>query len=241
MKRILVVDDDEKMRRILWEILRKKAFHVIKAKDAVEAQHLLREGENVDLILLDINMPEVQGDELNAVLQCFHYKTKIIVCSVLPIEEQTKRIPDAADYYDKSESFSVLLDKIDMAFKDELSYKKILIIDDNPQVRMLYRRLLMTAGYYPIDTGDNPASFRFLENQIKNIDLILLDIAMPRISGRVFYEMIKRNYPQAKVIISSVISEDLQRSVIAEADDYYDKSDDYEVLLEKVNRLVGCN
>ena len=120
MKTILVVDDEERIRRILWEILRKKEFHVIKTKNVVEAHHLLKNGEKVDLVLLDINMPEVQGDTLNEVLQSFHYKTRVIVCSVLPIEEQSKRVPNATDYYDKSESFSVLTRKIDMVFKNEL-------------------------------------------------------------------------------------------------------------------------
>lgn len=57
-------------------------------------------------------MPDLQGDELNQVIQVFHYKTRVIVCSVLPIEEQSRRIPDAVDYYDKSESFSSLMHKI---------------------------------------------------------------------------------------------------------------------------------
>ena len=127
MKTILVVDDEERIRRMLSLMLRRKGFHVIKVNDAIAAHQLLREGQKVDLVLLDINLPEIQGDTLNEILQSFHYKTRVIVCSVLPIEEQSKRIPNALDYYDKSESFSVLMHKIEMVFKNEMVYKKILL------------------------------------------------------------------------------------------------------------------
>lgn len=243
MKTILVVDDEERIRRVFWEVLRRRGFHVIKVKDAMEAHQILNEGQKVDLILLDINMPEVPGDTLNEVLQTFFAKTKVIVCSVLPVEEQSKRIPNADDYHDKSESFNILLQKINRVFEDESpqNHKKILIIDDNPKIRLMYRRLLMAAGYYPIDTGDHPDSFRFLKSQVKNIDLFLLDIAMPRISGLEYFKMIREKYPEAKVIITSVFSEDQQKYLIFKADDYFDKSEDHKVLLGKVKNLIGCN
>jgi CheY-like chemotaxis protein len=221
-------------------MLRKKGFHVVKARNAVEAHEILKGGEKVDLVLLDINMPEVQGEKLYEVIRSFHYKTKVIVCSVFPVEEQGKKIPGAADYYDKSESFAILLQKIDKVLK-EGPVKKILIIDDDPQIRSIYRRLLMGAGYYPIDTGDNPESFHFLKTQVKNIDLILLDIAMPRITGLEFYDMIKTEHPQAKVIVSSVFSEEQQKTFIFKADDYFDKSGPHKVLLEKVKCLIGSS
>ena len=112
MGTILVVDDDEKINRMLTLILRRKGFDVIKAGDAPSAHEVLRSGRRIDLVLLDINMPGVQGDELNEILQSFHYKTRVMVCSVFPVEEQAKRIPGATDYYDKAESFSVLIGKV---------------------------------------------------------------------------------------------------------------------------------
>lgn len=235
MKTILVVDDDERMRRILWEMLRKRGFRVIKARDAVDAHRMLREGGLVDLVLLDINMPEVSGDAFNEVMQSFHYKTPVIVCSVLSIEEQSKRIPDARDYYDKSESFSVLIDKIDTAFTNERDYKEILIIDEDPHVRLVYRQLLMREGYCAVEAGDHPEISEFLQ---KHIDLILLDVAMPRISDLEFYAMMRKSYPNAKVIVLSVFSEDRQKVPAFKADDYFNKTESHNVLLGKIKRLI---
>ena len=123
MKTILVVDDEERILRILGEILNQNGFHVIKAASAPEAHRLLKDHGPIDLVLLDINMPEVAGDTLYEVMQVFHYKSRVIVCSVLPVEEQSKRIINAVDYYDKSESFAILLQKIGRAFDGETRFK----------------------------------------------------------------------------------------------------------------------
>ncbi|MBL8012796.1 MAG: response regulator [Candidatus Omnitrophica bacterium] len=235
MKTIMVVDDDERMRRILWEMLRKRGFHVIKARDAVDAHHLLTEGGLVDLVLLDINMPEVSGDTFNEVIQSFHFKTPVIVCSVLPIEEQIRRIPDARDYYDKSESFDVLIDKIDTAFNLDRPDKAILIMDDDPDIRSLYCQLLAKAGYAALEAGDHPEIADFLQKQI---DLILLDVAMPRISDLEFYATMRKAYPHAKVIVLSMFSEDRQKVPAFKADDYFHKTQESNVLLEKIKRLL---
>ena len=239
MKTILLVDDEERIRRILGEILKQRGFNVMKANNAMEAHRLLKESGQVDLVLLDINLPEVGGDTLYDVMQSFHYKSRVIVCSVLPVEEQSKRILNAVDYYDKSESFAILLEKIDRVFGEGTALKKILIIDDDPQVRHLYRKLLKGAGYFPIDSGDHPETIRFLKRQLEEIDLILLDIAMPRVSGLELYELIKKENPHAKVIISSVFSEEQQKFFIFNADGYFDKSRSHRDLLDKIKSLIG--
>jgi len=239
MKTILIVDDEARFRVIFGQILERRGFHVITANDALQAHQILKETPKVDLVLLDINMPEIHGDILYEVMQSFHYKSRVIVCSVLPVEEQSRIIPDAVDYYDKSEDFLTLLQKIEMVFGKETFDKKILIIDDDAHIRSLYRKFLMRAGYFPIDVGDHPETFRFLRKQIQNIDLILLDIAMPNISGLEYFNMIREEYPQARVMVTSVFTEDQQRTFIRNADDYFDKSGSHKVLLEKVKCLLN--
>lgn len=239
MKTILVVDDDERIRRILGQMLRGRGFNVVHANNAIEAHRLVtEEKQSVDLILLDINMPAVPGDILYEVLQAFHHKTKVIVCSVLPVEEQSKRVPDAADYYDKSESFGVLIQKIERALGNVRAAKKIFIIANDPHIRTLYCKLLMSAGYFPVDSGDHPEKLNFFQKGVENVDLVLLDIAVLINSGFEFCEKLRQEYPQAKVIIFNVFSEDRQKSLIYKADDYFDVSEGPKVLLEKVKHVM---
>lgn len=240
MKSILVVDDEQRIRHILGEILRRKGFDLLEADDAVTAHQILTSGRRVDLLLLDINMPDIQGDTLYEVVQSFHYKTRVIVCSVFPVEEQNKRVPNAVDYYDKSESFSILIQKIELALNGECPQKRILIIDDDPYFRLLYRKLLQKEGHFPLEASDHPDTFRFLRKYFNNIDIILLDIAMPCVTGTHFFTMIRREYPDAKIIITSAFPLDRQRTAVPQANDYYDKSESLGILLQKIKTALGA-
>lgn len=58
--KILVVDDDREIRDILHIYLRNEGYHVLQAEDGVQALALLHR-ENIDLIILDIMMPNMDG------------------------------------------------------------------------------------------------------------------------------------------------------------------------------------
>lgn len=126
MERILVVDDEEKIRRVYLSLLETEGYEVFEAPNAIDANEILKR-EHIDLILLDIKMPEVDGSILYYVMQLFHKGVKVIVTSVYPIDEQKNIIKDANGYYDKSQGTQVLLKKIkkvlhDTSSKEELQY-----------------------------------------------------------------------------------------------------------------------
>jgi two-component system, response regulator, stage 0 sporulation protein F len=62
MKRILVVDDDEAIRTLLKEELEEEGYEVIVASNARDALKLV-EQEALDLVVLDIRMPGMDGLE----------------------------------------------------------------------------------------------------------------------------------------------------------------------------------
>lgn len=63
MRTILVVDDEEVMRNALKRILEREGFRVLLAEDGVELSKFLETGR-MDMILLDVNLPWVDGFEL---------------------------------------------------------------------------------------------------------------------------------------------------------------------------------
>ena len=101
-KKILIVDDEMKVRRMYSSLLKSEGYRVFSASSAVEADDILGK-RKIDLVLLDINMPEIDGSLLHQVMDTFHKNAKIIVCSVRPLDDQRKLIDNAADYYDKSQ------------------------------------------------------------------------------------------------------------------------------------------
>lgn len=82
MKKILVVDDSALMRRIFCDILASDGrFEVTgMAKDGQEALDLLKDNK-YDAIILDINMPKMNGIEFLEALQKLNKKEKVIVAS----------------------------------------------------------------------------------------------------------------------------------------------------------------
>ena len=93
------------------ELLNSQGYEVIEAASAEQGTHLLI-SEPIDLILLDIKMPEIEGAEMFQVIEEYHSKIKIIVVSAYNVEQQRQWIGEATDYYDKSESTAVLLKKV---------------------------------------------------------------------------------------------------------------------------------
>ena len=121
MKSILIVDDEKHIREIYkrlmdaWEDLKFKVFEASNALDATEC--IIK--EEIDLILLDIRLPMINGQQLYQAIRKYKPGIKIMVSSVYPVEHQKKIIPFADDYYDKSEGPRGLLEKVSGLFSDE--------------------------------------------------------------------------------------------------------------------------
>ncbi len=77
-KRILVVDDEPKMRRVLEIMLQKIGHAVVSAGNGVEALRCIAEG-GVDLVITDLRMPGMDGIELLAELRGLEISTPVIV------------------------------------------------------------------------------------------------------------------------------------------------------------------
>ena len=111
MKSILILEDERRIRKIYRELLINEDFEVLEALNANEANKILKE-KQVNLILLDIKMPEISGLDFYRILHLFYKNTKVIVASVYCLDEQKEMVPDADGYYDKSEGLKVLLERI---------------------------------------------------------------------------------------------------------------------------------
>lgn len=122
LKKILIIDDSALMRRVMRDIIetdnRLKVEDI--AKDGLEGLNLLLKHQ-YDAVLLDINMPRMDGLELLAELQKNKVKTKIIMVSTLTKEGAKETIialeRGAFDFVTKPENFIEAKGK---DFKDRL-------------------------------------------------------------------------------------------------------------------------
>jgi PAS domain S-box-containing protein len=83
----------------------------------------------------------------------------------------------------------------------------VLVIDDEPVVRTMAERALTRIGYTVLVADDGLAAIDILKRRPGNIDLILLDLSMPGMSGEEALPELRKIRPGVRVILSSGYSE----------------------------------
>jgi DNA-binding NtrC family response regulator len=78
-KTVLVVDDDPTQRRLIQAVLERDGFAVAHAQNGDEAMQHLASGANVDVVLLDLVMPGLSGQETLAEMRTRGYPQPVIV------------------------------------------------------------------------------------------------------------------------------------------------------------------
>lgn len=84
--KILVVDDESRMRKLVSDFLTKKNYKVIEAGDGEEAVDLFFSDKNIDLIILDVMMPKMDGWEVTRQIRKFS-KVPIIMLTAKSEEQ----------------------------------------------------------------------------------------------------------------------------------------------------------
>jgi CheY-like chemotaxis protein len=79
----------------------------------------------------------------------------------------------------------------------------ILIVDDEDVVRQTAATILEECGYRVLLACDGAEAIAVLRQQHASIDAVLLDMAMPKMSGRECYTELKRIAPGVRVVLSS--------------------------------------
>ena len=80
---------------------------------------------------------------------------------------------------------------------------KILVIDDEKMIREGLKKLLMLDDYEVLLGEDGIHGLEIIEKEHENIQVVILDVKMPRMDGMEVLQIIKKNYPEIEVIIST--------------------------------------
>lgn len=80
-KTILVVDDYRSLCEMFAVVLRPRGYHVLTASSCEEAKALARENARIDVLLTDIEMPQMRGDELALWFRAARPETRVLFMS----------------------------------------------------------------------------------------------------------------------------------------------------------------
>jgi CheY-like chemotaxis protein len=84
----------------------------------------------------------------------------------------------------------------------------VLLAEDDDNLRALTRDILASEGYTVLESQDVEDALRIAEGQDGTIHLLLTDVVMPRMSGRVLAEAVRRFRPDVRVLYMSGYTDD---------------------------------
>jgi len=118
--------------------------------------------------------------------------------------------------------------------------KKILVVDDEPDVVSLLTLMLKSKGYEVVSAGDGQEAIAKARSE--NPDLILLDVMLPRLDGYKVARMLKfdENFSHIPIIMltAKIQEKDRELGIETGADDYVTKPFDTGVLLFKIEKTL---
>ena len=119
--------------------------------------------------------------------------------------------------------------------------ESVLVVEDDPAVRSLTRRVLEDRGYSVLEAGDGAEALRLAEEYDGPIDLLVTDIVMPEMSGRKLAESVRSLHPAARVLFMSGFTEqDVRQQGLLEPDaPFVEKPFSPERLARRVRETLG--
>lgn len=252
---ILLVDDDELNLKVLARRLSQEGFLISMATTAPAALAMM-DRQYFSLMLLDIDMPGVNGIELLKKIQSKQRpeKTAVIMLSALSDAGTIKNCLEqgAADYLVKPFVMSLARSRIEQCLQaagkpsavtkadPAHSGKRVLIVDDDELSRRLLTRQLTDRGFITFEEGDSGQVMPRLDKE--RIDLVLLDINMPQLSGTKILKKIRNDQKTEHLPVIMVTAEDNFNSKLAciesGADGYITKPVNIGLLIKSITSTL---
>lgn len=116
----------------------------------------------------------------------------------------------------------------------------ILVVEDNPEVRNLNRTVLETFGYRIVEANDGEEAVTQFLSYRDDIDLVVMDVVMPKMNGRQAYSRISDIRPDIKILFTSGYTADIvqQKGIFTEGLNFLSKPMTPATLLKKVRELL---
>ena len=238
--RVLIADDDADVREVLVESFRDAGFDVLQAANGLEALLCVKR-DRPDAVVLDLMMPRLGGVEALKRIHAFNPGIRaLVVTGAIDAElHRQATLAGAAGVFAKPVSAATLVAALAgpapappqkpaeptpaPVAPSGATTSRVLVVDDNPEVRAMLEDVLTSLGYATRTAADGATAVRAVLSEAP--DVVLLDVYMPGLSGVGALPTIVALAPNAKIImISGTANEDvLKRSLAFGAHDYVTK------------------
>lgn len=245
---ILVADDDELVRDLLKHGLKDAKCKVMQAANGKKVLEMLEIAKRhsivatPDLIILDVNMPEMNGfDVLEALKK--NPETQAIPVIMLTRKDEDENIirgfsQGAADYITKPFDTADLAKRVLSSL--ERHNTKILIVDDDEMIQSLLFQRFHRMGYTVFTARDGEEA---LACMIKDQpDITILDVMMPGIDGISVLKQMKSNPKLKDIPVIMLTAKDQHNNILqgleSGAHDYITKPFNLEELVARASGIL---
>src|SRR5882762_7977347 len=240
--RVLIADDDPEVRDVLAEAFRMEGLDVLEASNGLEALLYVKR-DRPDAVVLDLMMPRLGGVEALKRIHDFNPGIRVLVLTGTDDPELHRQATasGAAAVFTKPVAIAALMAALTgpapavaapapppprpsaPAKPAAAPTGRILVADDNPEVRQMLEDVLTSLGYVTKTAADGTEAVRAVIADAP--DVVLLDVYMPGLSGVGALPTIVAVAPHTKVIMisGSANLDVLKRSLAFGAHDYVTK------------------
>lgn len=222
--RILVVDDVPDIRNLIGQIISGTGCHVSYAADgeeAVRAFHSAQATEPYDLIVMDLQMPRLNGLEATRKIREHNNQIPILALTAATMRGEKERCLDAGvtDYLSKPVDAGALIATISTYLPSKHTQtaqkQRILLVEDNRDVLDITITLLENLGYeaYPAENGQQ-AMDQFVA---LSPELTLIDIHLPDIDGFTLARRLRATQTRECMLVA-LTGEEISAQVLAESE-----------------------
>ena len=241
---ILVVEDSRLINDFLTKSFQNDGYSCYQSYDLQNAKHFLNE-HKVTLVILDLHLPDGEGEELILEIQKVNKKAKVVIfTSDNDLSRRDELFKHGIlDYVIKGKAANLILkDLYNIIENIQINPQyTILIVDDSSVVRRMIRDILTPAGYQLLEAKNGEEALQSISTN--KIDLVLLDMEMPDLNGNEVLKKIKENEKNFKLPVF-IISSNLNVETIRDAYkmgcwDYFRKPFSPEELKLKIEQVIA--
>jgi len=115
---------------------------------------------------------------------------------------------------------------------------RILVVDDNKHTRQLFQAVLENENYTVFTAEDGEDALRVMDEE--HIDLVVLDIMMPKMDGYEFTKTLRENQNNLPILMVSAkqLPADKKKGFLVGTDDYMTKPVDEDEMLLRIKALL---
>jgi len=118
----------------------------------------------------------------------------------------------------------------------------VLLAEDDDMIRDLNRMILETMGYSVIDAVDGRDALEKLQNNNTSVDVLVTDVVMPNMDGKMLYEEVRKIRPDMKVLFMSGHTADVvdSRGIANDSVNFMEKPVMPSEFLRKLREILDC-